>query len=104
MGMGNPVITTNFSGNTDFMTKTNSYLIDYQLTPVTHMPWIEHYEATMEWAEPNLSQLKEVMKEVYSHRKKAIQVGLKGKKFVLDKFNQEESAKSFTKACEELKK
>ena len=32
MALGKPVIATGFSGNTDFMTPANSYLVDWKLT------------------------------------------------------------------------
>ena len=41
MALGKPVIATGFSGNTDFMTPANSYLVDWTLTEVG--PEAEHY-------------------------------------------------------------
>lgn len=102
MGMGNPVISTGFSGNMDFMNKKNSFLLDYQMTPVSNMPWIPHYEGTMSWAEPSLGQLVSTMRSVYNDRKAAKAIGLKGKKDVLKNFNWEESAKKLVKACRGL--
>ena len=43
MALGKPVIATGFSGNTDFMTPANSYLVDWALTEVG--PDAEHYPA-----------------------------------------------------------
>ena len=34
MYFGKPVIATNYSGNTDYMNDSNSYLVDYILTPL----------------------------------------------------------------------
>ena len=102
MAVGNPVITTGFSGNMDFMNKQNSYLLDYQMTPVCNMPWIPHYEASMEWAEPDLSQLKKYMRRVYENRKEAKRIGKKGQSYVLSNFSWETSARRFVTACEEL--
>jgi len=36
---GNPIIVTGFGGSTEYAKEDNSYLIDYQLTPVFGMPW-----------------------------------------------------------------
>jgi len=102
MAMGNPVISTGYSGNMDFMTPENSYLLDYQLTPVTNMPWIPYYEGTMLWAEPNLSQLIDYMKYVYEYRKEAQTVGELGRAHVMKKFNWEISAKKLVQACQEI--
>lgn len=102
MAMGNPVITTGFSGNMDFMNKDNSYLLDYQMTPVCNMPWIPHYEGTMEWAEPDLGQMKKFMRHVYENRKEGQKVGKKGRNYVLKNFSWETSAKKLVEACEAL--
>ncbi len=34
MALGKPVIATRYSGNLDFMTDANSYLVDYTLTEI----------------------------------------------------------------------
>jgi len=105
MAMGKPVISTGFSGNMDFMNKENSYLLDYQMTPVTHMPWIPYYEADMLWAEPNLSQLITTMKQVYKSLKEDDEAKLKGalaREHVLKNFNWQVSASKFVKACREV--
>jgi hypothetical protein len=36
---GNPIIVTGFGGSTEYAKPDNSYLIDYQLTPCSGMPW-----------------------------------------------------------------
>lgn len=66
MASGLPTIGTNWSGNTDFMTAHNSYLIDIEgLEPVgagVHPDIRGHY-----WARPSVSHLRELMRHVYSH-------------------------------------
>lgn len=37
--VGNPIIVTGFGGTTEYAKEDNSYLVDYQLTPVYGMPW-----------------------------------------------------------------
>ncbi len=51
MALGKPVIATGYSANTDFMTPSNSYLVDWTLTEVG--PDAEHYPADGHWAEPS---------------------------------------------------
>jgi len=110
MACGKPVITTGFSGNMDFMNRENSYLLDYQMTVVCNMTWINVYEADMEWAEPNISQLKKYMKQVYSDIKAAREnkntmtktLALNGQKDVLGKFNLHTAAESFISACRKV--
>jgi glycosyltransferase involved in cell wall biosynthesis len=52
MMLGKAVVATNWSGNTDFMTRETSVLIDYSLIPVDD-PYMQ-YRHTGRWAEPDL--------------------------------------------------
>ena len=112
MAAGKPVITTGFSGNMDFMNKDNSYLLDYQMTVVANMTHSPHYEANMEWAEPNVSQLKRYMREVYTQIRahklnhagsfECAMKAMTGQKHVLENFNLEKSAEAFVAACKKV--
>jgi glycosyltransferase involved in cell wall biosynthesis len=73
MALGKPVIATGYSGNLDFMTPTNSYLVDYELTKVG--PNAEHYPAEGTWAEPDLDHAAELMRQVWEHQDEAIRRG-----------------------------
>jgi glycosyltransferase involved in cell wall biosynthesis len=70
-----PVISTGYGGNLDFMNKENSYLIDYQETPVCNMMF-HNYNGHMTWAEPSVSHLKKLMRYVFEHRDEAKAIGL----------------------------
>jgi glycosyltransferase involved in cell wall biosynthesis len=63
MALGTPVIATSYSGNTDFTTPKNSYLVDWQPTRVG--PDCEIYPAEGTWAEPNLDHAAELMRRVW---------------------------------------
>jgi glycosyltransferase involved in cell wall biosynthesis/SAM-dependent methyltransferase len=63
MVLGKPVIATNFSGNTDFMTAENSYLVDWSLTTVGEGG--DNYPADGHWAEPDLDHAAALMREVW---------------------------------------
>lgn len=52
MALGKPVIATNWSGNTDFMTKENSCPVDYDLVPIEET--FGPYEKGQIWAEPSV--------------------------------------------------
>ena len=86
MSYGEPTIGTNYSGNLDFMNKRNSYLIDYQLTPVYNMIFGK-YSGDMTWAEPNISHLKQLMRYVFENREEAKKVGLIGQKSIEKNLN-----------------
>jgi glycosyltransferase involved in cell wall biosynthesis len=69
MALGTPVIATGYSGNTDFMTPQNSYLVDFTLTRVG--PDCEIYPAHGTWAEPDLDHAAELMRRVWERPEEA---------------------------------
>lgn len=62
MYMSKPVIVTNYSGFTDFCNKENSYLVDFKLVNTDQTDLIN---PGAKWAEPDIVDLKNKMKEVY---------------------------------------
>lgn len=62
MYLGKPVIATAYSGNLDYMTETNSYLVDYELVPIG--PDAKPYPEDGEWAEPDVEHSAALMREV----------------------------------------
>ncbi len=66
MFLGKPVIATGYSGNVDFMTRENSYLVDYELAPIGS--GADPYPADAEWAEPDLDHAAALMREVFEDR------------------------------------
>jgi SAM-dependent methyltransferase/glycosyltransferase involved in cell wall biosynthesis len=62
MYLGKPVIATRYSGNLDYMTDTNSYLVNYELRSIGegNLP----YPPEGEWAEPDTSHAARLMREV----------------------------------------
>jgi glycosyltransferase involved in cell wall biosynthesis len=63
MLLGTPVIATGYSGNTDFTTPQNSYLVDW--TPTHVGPGSEIYPAEGIWAEPDLDHAAKLMRRVW---------------------------------------
>jgi glycosyltransferase involved in cell wall biosynthesis len=62
MAIGKPVIATGYSGNLDFMTAENSYLVDYTVVRVG--PDCEIYPPDGEWADPDIDQAAAFMRAV----------------------------------------
>jgi glycosyltransferase involved in cell wall biosynthesis/2-polyprenyl-3-methyl-5-hydroxy-6-metoxy-1,4-benzoquinol methylase len=62
MYLGKPVIATGYSGNLEYMTPENSYLVDYTLRRIGagNFP----YPADGEWAEPDREHAARLMREV----------------------------------------
>jgi glycosyltransferase involved in cell wall biosynthesis len=69
MALGTAVIATGYSGNTDFMTPQNSYLVDW--TPTRVGPDCEIYPADGTWAEPDLDHAAELMRRVWERPEEA---------------------------------
>jgi len=92
--MGVPIIATGWSGNTDFLNKENSFLIKYKLIDIEKKHFLKYpgfYGS--KWAEPDVEDLKKIMKFVYNQFSVARKKGEKGKKDVL-KFKKENTVKS----------
>jgi glycosyltransferase involved in cell wall biosynthesis len=70
MALGTPVIATGYSGNMDFMTPHNSYLVDW--TPTHVGPGCEIYPAEGVWAEPDLDHAAELMRRVWQRPEEAL--------------------------------
>jgi len=77
MALGKPVIATGYSGNTDFMTPANAYLVDWTLREVG--PDAEHYPADGHWAEPSTEHAAALMREVWEDREGARRRGARAR-------------------------
>jgi hypothetical protein len=63
MWLGRPVIATGYSGNRDYMTHENSYLVDFQLVPIGD--GVDPYPPDGVWAEPDVGHAAALMREVF---------------------------------------
>lgn len=63
MWLGKPVVATAYSGNLDFMTSQNSYLVDHDRVPVKQGEYI-HWEGQF-WAEPDIDDAARQIRHVY---------------------------------------
>jgi glycosyltransferase involved in cell wall biosynthesis len=87
MSLGKPVILTKWSGNTDYMTPTNSIGIDYQLVPVGTQRG--PYEPHQLWADPDLAQASFWMKRLVEDPEFAKKTGLLGRETIEREFSPE---------------
>jgi glycosyltransferase involved in cell wall biosynthesis len=76
MYLGKPVIATRFSGNLDFMTDVNSYLVDYEPQPVGegNYPYPPHAE----WAAADRDHAARLMREVFDNPLEAMRRARQG--------------------------
>ncbi len=100
--VGNPVISTGYGGSTEFLTKKNSYLVPYSLTPVRDMSWIPWYKADQLWAEPDLSFMIDVMRHLVDHQEEGKVIGKIAAENMKTKFNPDVIGKRMIKAIKEM--
>lgn len=72
MARGKPVIATNYSGNTDFMTEDNSCLVQYRLVPVAG-PAYPHASGC--WADPDVGDAARYMLRLFENPEFAARLG-----------------------------
>ena len=102
MASGNPAITTGLGGNMEFTNEQNSYLLKYQMVPVCGMPWIPWYRGDQLWGEPDIGQLKQVMRYVYNNREEAKNKGQLARETIKEKLNIEKIGKEFIEVLEKI--
>jgi FkbM family methyltransferase len=81
MNLERPVIATSYSGNMDFMTPANSFLVQYDLVELEQD--FGPYRKGCVWAEPDLDHAAELMRHVYTHRDNARSVGQRARRDIV---------------------
>jgi len=87
MALGRPVIATGYSGNVDFMTPENSWLVRHSMTQVGREG--ENYPSEGRWAEPDLAHAAQLMREVWEDPAAADERARRGRREVLEQFSVE---------------
>ncbi len=91
MLLGKPVIGTGYSGNLDFMTDANSYLVRCGRVPcAADAP---PYQKGAIWGEPDLDHAAELMRRVYESRAEATARGARAKRELAEVLSLEAYAK-----------
>jgi glycosyltransferase involved in cell wall biosynthesis len=90
MALGKPVIATAYSGNVEFMSEANSYLVPYELVDVPSTWWA--YEPGATWAEPKVGVAAELMRRVWEHPDDAQALGGRARDDLLERFSLERTA------------
>jgi glycosyltransferase involved in cell wall biosynthesis len=76
MYFGRPVIATAYSGNLDFMTEENSYLVPHEMIEIGR--GAEPYPPDQQWAEPDLDRAAELMRRAFEDPEAANAMGARG--------------------------
>jgi glycosyltransferase involved in cell wall biosynthesis len=66
MALGTPVIATGFSGNMDFTSAENSWLVDYRLTALEEQ--VGPYPKGTVWADPDIDMAADAMRHAFHDR------------------------------------
>jgi glycosyltransferase involved in cell wall biosynthesis len=80
-----PVIATGYSGNLEFMSEQNSYLVPYRLVDVPESWWAHAPGA--KWAEPDVDAAASLMRRVWEHPDEARALGVAGRVAILERFS-----------------
>lgn len=102
MLLGKPVIATGYSGNLDFMSPANSYLVDYRKVVLDED--IDPYPKGAVWAEPSVDHAAEMMRRVYLNRDEAHQKGLRAKADMIANFSLEAAGQRMRARLDEIAK
>ncbi|XP_010246940.1 PREDICTED: uncharacterized protein LOC104590100 [Nelumbo nucifera] len=85
MAMSLPVITTNWSGPTEYLTEKNSYPLHVdRMSEVTEGPFKGHL-----WAEPSVDKLRVLMRHVMNNPEEAREKGRKAREDMIRRFSPE---------------
>lgn len=99
---GNPVIVTGIGGAKEYAKKDNSYLVDFNLTPVHGMPYSPWYRGDQLWAEPSVYHGAQLMRQVYENQDGSKEKGTRLKKYISENFTWEHIGKKLVKEIEEI--
>ncbi len=101
MALEKPVIATGYSGNLEFMTPENSYLVDYV---VGEVPAECHpYPPGTSWAEPDLDQAAALMRRVVDAPLEAARKAARGRHDILTKHDVHSSALRLTERINQIR-
>ncbi len=89
MMMGLPVIATNWSGNTEFMTDDTALLVDFELVEADNFESSQSHYAGHRWAEPFEEHLRQQMRRVFDKPSEGRRIGQSARTHVLKHYSNE---------------
>ncbi|MGE4317496.1 MAG: glycosyltransferase family 4 protein [Deferribacterales bacterium] len=100
MALGKPVIATDYSGNTDFMSSDEAFAVPYTMTDVKENEypcWQGQH-----WAEPDLGAAAEYMRKIYRDPEYAAEIGRKARARILKELSYEAVGKVMKDRLDQL--
>ena len=91
MLLGTPVIATNYSANTEFMSEESSCLVDYQLCKIQKDD--EIYKKGYVWAEPDVAQAAQYMSRLFEEKTYYQKKKINGKRYVEEMLSKDNTTK-----------
>jgi glycosyltransferase involved in cell wall biosynthesis len=85
---GRPVIMTGFGGQLDYLEPDAAYLVDYQLIPVQDRRGRDSYSSDQRWAQPDLGQAAQFMRQVLADRPSALARGMLLQQRIREQFGE----------------
>jgi glycosyltransferase involved in cell wall biosynthesis len=102
MYFGRPTIATRYSGNLEFMTDENSYLVDHGMSRAG-MAAEPYYPAEAEWAEPDVGHASRLMRRVFEQRDEAESRGRRAAADMRRDFSPQAAARTMTSRLDEIR-
>lgn len=102
MFLGKPTIATNYSGNTEYMNKSNSYLVDSLITPIEN-PDV-HFDKNTIWSNPDFEDSIQKIIAVFLDSENTNIKGLEAKKYISDRLSYKSVGKLMLERIEVISK
>jgi glycosyltransferase involved in cell wall biosynthesis len=97
---GKPVIATGYSGNLDFMSDEDSFLVPYKLITIERA--CGPYKAGFHWADPDVDYAADVMRQIERQREAGVRVGLNARAKIRQLLHPKTIAQSVRSRLKEL--
>jgi glycosyltransferase involved in cell wall biosynthesis/peptidoglycan hydrolase CwlO-like protein len=102
MYLGKCVIATSYGGNLEFMNTENSFLVDYSLTDIKED--FGPYKKGKLWADPEIDQASDFMRQVYKDRDLAKEKGKKAAADIRKNLNPEKTVLEIFRRLDKIQK
>ena len=101
MQLGRAVIATAYSGNMDFCTDENCFLVDYDLVAVGYDEYLNVERGSL-WADPKISSAAAAMREVFYNRDEAARRGMRAAQCVKNNFSIDAIARRYSERLQSI--